>query len=189
MNKQEVIEEIKKLEGLTILDKTINFDSKMISKEKVLNIVNKLDEPEKTVVPQYVADFYESIKDDFEDGVYDLFVEFYEDESELSTELYWWFKLDVNKPIETLVKMKLYGYEVEKEKLYTVEIPNSNGDGYGVVYLGRNEYNKIELRIWDCYSSIEFADNWKQFDSAQLTESEIKEDFGWAWQFAEEVEE
>ena len=187
MNKQEVIEEIKSLVGLTILDKTINFDSKMIPKKEVLNIVNQIDGPEKTVVPQYVADFYESIKDDFEDGVYELCAEFYEEESELSTELYWWFKLDVNKPIETLVKMKLYGYEVEKEKLYTVEIPNSNGDGYGVVYLGRNEYNKIELRIWDCYSSIEFADNWKQFDSAQLTESEIKEDFGWAWQFAEEV--
>ena len=46
MNKQEVIEEIKKLEGLTILDKTINFDSKMISKEKVLNIIKQLDEPE-----------------------------------------------------------------------------------------------------------------------------------------------
>lgn len=189
MNKQEVIEKIKSLVGLTVLDETINFDSEMISKKKVLNIVKQLDGPEKTVVPQYVADFYESIKDDFEDGVYDLFVEFYEDESELSTELYWWFKLDVNKPIETLVKMKLYGYEVEKEKLYTVEIPNSNGDGYGVVYLGRNEYNKIELRIWDCYSSIEFADNWKQFDSAQLTESEIKEDFDWLWQFAKEVGE
>lgn len=46
MNKQEVIEEIKKLEGLTILDKTINFDSKMISKENVLNIVKQLDDPE-----------------------------------------------------------------------------------------------------------------------------------------------
>lgn len=49
MNKQEVIEEIKKLEGLTILDKTINFDSKMISKEKVLNIIKQLDEQDKLV--------------------------------------------------------------------------------------------------------------------------------------------
>lgn len=45
MNKQEVIEEIKKLEGLTILDKTINFDSKMIPRKKVLDIVKQLDEP------------------------------------------------------------------------------------------------------------------------------------------------
>jgi hypothetical protein len=52
MNKQEVIEEIKKLEGLTILDKTINFDSKMISKEKVLNIVKQLDETVKPPKPE-----------------------------------------------------------------------------------------------------------------------------------------
>ena len=187
MNKQEAIEEIKKLEGLTILDKTINFDSKMIPKGETLEIVNKLDDPEKTVVPQFVADFYEDIKDSFEWSLHNLCIDFHK--RELQEDLYEWFKYIDNNPIETLVKMKLYGYEVEKEQLYTVEIPNPNGDGYGVVYLGRNEYNKIELRIWDCYSSIEFADNWKQFDSAQLTESEIKEDFGWAWQFAEEVEE
>lgn len=189
MNKKEAIDKIKNLEGLTILDKTINFDSKMIPKKEVLNIVNQIDGPEKTVVPQYVADFYESIKDDFEDGVYELCAEFYEEESELSTELYWWFKLDVNNPIETLVKMKLYGYEVEKEQLYTVEIPNPISDGYTKVYLGRNEDNKVGLCILGYYSATEFADNWKQLDSAKLTESEIKQDFCWAWKFAEEVEE
>ena len=185
MNKQEAIEEIKNLEGLTILDKTINFDSKMIPKKEVLNIVNQIDGPEKTVVPQYVADFYESIKDDFEDGVYELCAEFYEEESELSTELYWWFKLDVNKPIETLVKMKLYGYEVEKEQMYTVEIPNPNRVTEPIIYLSRGEEGKIFLNSWFVYESK----NWKNQPYAQLTESEIKKDFGWAWQFAEEVEE
>lgn len=34
MNKQEVIEEIKSLVGLTVLDETINFDSEMISKKR-----------------------------------------------------------------------------------------------------------------------------------------------------------
>lgn len=185
MNKQEAIEEIKNLEGLTILDKTINFDSKMIPKKEVLNIVNQIDGPEKTVVPQYVADFYESIKDDFEDGVYELCAEFYEEESELSTELYWWFKLDVNKPIETLVKMKLYGYEVEKEQMYTVEIPNPNRVTEPIIYLSRGEEGKIFLNSWFVYESK----NWKNQPYAQLTESEIKEDFEWAWPFAEEVEE
>jgi len=185
MNKQEVIDEIENLEGLNILDKTINFDSKMIPKKEVLNIVNQIDGPEKTVVPQYVADFYESIKDDFEDGVYELCAEFYEEESELSTELYWWFKLDVNKPIETLVKMKLYGYEVEKEQMYTVEIPNPNRVTEPIIYLSRGEEGKIFLNSWFVYESK----NWKNQPYAQLTESEIKEDFGWAWKYAEEVEE
>lgn len=52
MNKQEVIENIKNLEGLTILDKTINFDSEMIPKKEVLNIVNQIDEPVKPPEPE-----------------------------------------------------------------------------------------------------------------------------------------
>lgn len=179
MNKQEAVEEIKNLKGLTILDKTINFDSEMIPKKKVLNIVKQLDEPEKPVVPRCVADMIVKRKRAGQSVVKAIEnLRFYEDACK-------W----VRNNGETFVKAWLYGYEVEKEQLYTVEIPNPNGDGYGVVYLGRNEYNKIELRIWDCYSSIEFSDNWKQFDNAQLTESEIKEDLEWAWQFAKEVED
>ena len=138
----------------------------------------------KPVVPQYVADFYESIEDDFEDGVYGLCAQFYEEESELSDGLYWWFKHDDNKPIETLVKMKLYGYDVEKEKLYTVELPNPNSFGFGSVILLRNNEGKI-------YISFSFfnRETWRGAEKAQLTEAEIKKDFDWAWKFAEEVRE
>ena len=138
----------------------------------------------KPVVPQYVADFYESIEDDFEDGVYGLCAQFYEEESELSDGLYWWFKHDDNKPIETLVKMKLYGYDVEKEKLYTVELPNPNSFGFGSVILLRNNEGKI-------YISFSFfnRETWRGAEKAQLTEAEIKEDFPWLWKFAEEVPE
>lgn len=131
----------------------------------------------KPVVPQYVADFYESIEDDFEDGVYGLCSQFYE-ESELSDELYWWFKHDDNKPIETLVKMKLFGYEVEKEKLYRVELPNPNGDSnrYGLC--------KVDGRI--IIGSFVFGLN--KAINTKLTEAEIKKDFEWAWQFAKEIE-
>ena len=132
----------------------------------------------KPVVPQYVADFYESIEDDFEDGVYGLCAQFYEEESELSDGLYWWFKHDDNKPIETLVKMKLYGYDVEKEKLYTVELPNPNAGGHVVL-----------CKTSDGIVSITFASiaRWRGGKNVQLTEAEIKKDFEWAWQFAEEV--
>lgn len=131
----------------------------------------------KPVVPQYVADFYEFIEDDFEYGVYCLFTQFYEEESELSDELYLWFKQDDNKPIETLVKMKLYGYDVEKEKLYIVELPNPNGDSnmYGLC--------KVDGRI--IIGTFVFGLN--KASNAKLTEAEIKKDFEWAWQFAEEV--
>ena len=124
MNKQEVIEEIKKLEGLTILDKTINFDSKMISKEKVLNIVKQLDEtvkppkpehwaPDKPVVPQFVADWYEDNKYTFEYSI----VKLIEDSSNNAIEdddlrLWFGFDLDNDKPIETLVNMHQFGYKL-----------------------------------------------------------------------------
>lgn len=120
MNKQEVLKNIEKLDGLTIKDKDFNFDIEMILKAETLEIIEQLDEPEKPVVPQFVADFYESIKDDFEDKVYEFCVQFNNDNEELNGDVWWWFGCGVNKPIETLVKMKLYGYEVEKEKMYVV---------------------------------------------------------------------
>lgn len=141
----------------------------------------------KPVVPQFVADWYEESKGYFEYNLCNLCVDFHE--RKLQEDLHEWFNILSNKPIETLVNMHQFGYEVEKEKLYTVEIPNPNGNGYSRVYLGRNEDNKIKLHIWDCFPSIEFSNDWKQLDIAQLTEAEIKKDFDWAWQFAEEVNE
>ena len=133
----------------------------------------------KPVVPQYVADLYESIKDDFEDGVYGLCTQFCE-ESELSDGLYWWFKCDDNKPIETLVKMKLFGYEIEKEKLYTVELPIHNGP-LGFHYVLRKN-KEGEIVIGSFYNK-----HWRNFDYCQLTEAEIKKEHDWAWKYAKEV--
>ena len=82
----------------------------------------------KPVVPQFVADWYEEHKDDIEYNLYNLCTDFRK--QKLRVDLHVWFGDDNNKPIETLVKMKLFGYEVEyeveKKKLYTVtdEIPS-----------------------------------------------------------------
>ena len=78
----------------------------------------------KPVVPQFVADLYESIKDDFEYKVYELCLQYKHRGDELPQGVAWWFGDSRNKPIETLVMMHKFGYEVQKEKLYTVEIPN-----------------------------------------------------------------
>jgi hypothetical protein len=76
--------------------------------------------------------------------------------------------------------MHKFGYEVEKEKLYTVEIPDPNSYA-SYRYLSRND-NGI------CIDASNNA-KWKQKSKNQFTESEIKKDFAWAWQFAKEVEE
>ena len=93
--------------------------------------------------------------------------------------------------VDMIARAWLFGYKVEQEKLYTVEIPNPNGSGYSKICLAKNKDGKVELFTWGCYTSIEFADDWKQEDNAQLTESEIKQDFEWAWDagFAKPVEE
>lgn len=172
MNKQEAIEEIKNLKGLTILDKTINFDSKMIPKKKVLNIVNQIDGPEKPVVPRCVADMIVKRKRAGQSVVKSIEnLRFYEDACK-------W----VRNNGETFVKAWLYGYEVEKEQLYTVEIPNPNNIGAERTVLMKNGFKQIVmLRVYD--------DNWRTVKGYQLTEAEIKKDFEWAWPFAEEVED
>lgn len=124
MNKQEAIEKIKNLEGLTILDKTINFDSETIPKKEVFDIINQIDEQEKTVVPKFVADWYEECKDYFDFNIYGFYKYFYSQSKH--EEVKKWLDNAENKAIETLVKMKLFGYEVEKEKRYTAKLKLTN---------------------------------------------------------------
>ena len=150
--------------------------------DKIVELVNQIDEPQKPVVPKFVAVLYEEIKDDFENKVYDLCVRFDSVNCKLSSEVWGWFDWGKNEPIQTLVKMKLYGYEIEKEKLYTVEIPNPNKIGNDVNVLMMNGFKQIVIKK-------EFGDGWKKEKGFQLTESEIKQDFEWAFQFAKPVEE
>lgn len=187
MNKKEAIDKIKNIGTLKINDTVLHQQIDMVVKNQVLDIISQIDESQKVVVPQYVADWYEENKNVFEYNLYRLCIDFYE--KKLNDCLHIWFTDDGNKPIETLVNMHQFGYEVKKEKLYTVKIPNPNSAGYNSIYLGKYKDGKVELCVWSGYSSIDFADNWKQEENAQLTESEIKQDFAWAWQFAEEVEE
>ena len=181
MNKQEAIEKIKNIDTLNIKDSIADKGVDMVIKNQVIDLVSQIDEPQKPVVPKFVADFYESIKDDFEDKVYDLCLQFNRDNGELSSEVRGWFGCGKNEPIQTLVKMKLYGYEVEKEKLYTVEIPNPNSKSYMNV-LKRVVDGIIVATL--CRPSTSYFKH-KEF---QLTEAEIKQDCEWAWQWAKEVE-
>lgn len=77
-----------------------------------INLAEHLDEQEKPTVPQYVADYYESIKDDFEYNIYSLCLKFNTDNSDTYSDLWWWFNYGVNEPIKTLLKMDIFGYEV-----------------------------------------------------------------------------
>lgn len=162
MNKQEAIEKIEKGKS--------NFNAwedlvRNRAFEDALTIVRKIDEPEKPVVPQYVADFYESIKDGIENNIYDLCVQFNFDASKLNSDVAEWFDQTKNKPIETLVMMHKFGYEVEKEKLYEVFLKR-NGAQLGVCIPGgedktqftAEELKEFELDSLDAYEVKEVED-------------------------------
>lgn len=179
MNKQELIDKLKR--HFTVMSEIegSEYDKgyKWATKQHLVMIAD-LDEPEKPVVPQYVADWYEENKDGFEYNLYSLCIDFHE--RKLHEDLHEWFTNNKNKPIEVLVLMNKYGYEVEKEKLYTVEIPNPHGFGHTV--LVKDMYGNI-------FITYIMNSDWRKSKVNQLTEVEIKKDFDWAWQFAEEVEE
>ena len=82
-------------------------------------------EREKVTVPQFVADWYEEYKDDFEGELFrcvDLITRDFED-GDLS-EFEEWFIDGKTKPFQTLVNMHQFGYTVEKEKRYLVKMKN-----------------------------------------------------------------
>ena len=149
----------------------------------------KLFEPQKVVVPNLIGKWLEACKTSRLGGQLSVVLQGPGESFNDSEAINIWLEYPENQ--DTIARAWLDGYEVEQEKLYTVEIPNPNGSGYSKTYLARNKDGKVELFIWSGYTSIEFADDWKQEDNAQLTESEIKQDFEWAWDagFAKEVEE
>ena len=77
-------------------------------------------EHEKVTVPQFVADWYEEYKDNLEYNIWDWTKYNLEPKKRENVIFSQWLGKTVNNPVETLIKMKLYGYEVEKEKRYYV---------------------------------------------------------------------
>lgn len=183
MNKQELINKLQKL--LTTPSEIGGYDFDYghdFGVERAISLAADLDEPvkspelEKPVVPQFVADWYEDHKDNFEFSVQCLCVHGCEQTKKIDA----WFGSDNTRPIETLVMMHKFGYEIEKDKLYTVEIPIANSPlGYHYV-LRKTTSGEI---IIDSF----FTDKWGNYGYCQLAESEIKKDHGWAWKYAKEV--
>lgn len=82
---------------------------------------------EKPVVPQYVADWYEKIKDSFEYNLIEAInnIPYGAPEEEFSDFEKW---LEDEQSLTTLVNMHQFGYEVEKEARYIVKFKGVYGD-------------------------------------------------------------
>lgn len=112
MNKKELV---KKYEETTFT---------IISIAGVLEDLKQLDEPQEVTVPQFVADWYEEHKDNLEYNIWDWMKYNLEPKKRENVIFSRWLGKTVNNPVETLVKMKLYGYTVEKEKRYYIRLKN-----------------------------------------------------------------
>ena len=170
MNKQQAIEELK--------EQSWEYENRYFQYELVIHledaqeIVSQIDEPKKIKIPQFVADWLEYMKE----NKYSL-RDALERASERA-EVYEWMYPE-NELV--FVRAWLDGYEVEQEQLYTVEIPDPNSY-FDYKYLSRNDKGI-------CLDASNDT-KWKEKKTNQFTESEIKQDFEWAWDagFAEPVE-
>lgn len=176
MNKQEVIEKIEN----AIPDYILNDyqRGKEAGLTYALELVKELNEPEKVVIPQCVAEWLEVCKENLAIGLFVAMNPNVLEVNNQSAETIYWLKSARNQ--EIFAKAWLYGYKVEKEKLYTVEIPNPHGLGHTV--LVKDMYGNI-------FITYVMNSDWRKSKVNQLTEAEIKKDFDWALQFAEKVKE
>lgn len=158
MNKQELIE---RLEGLKNI---FGNECEYVKIDFVIELASELDEPQKVVVPKFVADWYEENKDSFEANlyrfVYNLTSIF---DSAKMNEFERWFLTANTKPFQILINMHQFGYEVEKEKRYTVVMKETKQPLY---------YNASENKLF--FSMAKIASH---FTRQQLE----KINFGWVF--------
>ena len=164
MNKQEAINELMSKSREIIFGDDENV---YLSRKRTIELVSQIDEPQKVVVPKFIDSFIKYTK---AEGM-SLFIAM---DNAQNKESEWIITHE-----ETFARAWLDGYEIEKERLYTVEIPNPNGDS--------NRYGLCKVDGKIIVGSFVFGLD--RANNAKLTESEIKQDFEWAWQFAKEVEE
>ena len=128
MNKQELIKEyenIVKDDSLELCGCYNMADKNFMRKiyKSVLEDLERLDEPEKVTVPQFVSDWYEENKDDFEGNLFRCAhnIPSTFDGAKLNEFERWFLNASI-KAFQILVNMHQFGYTVEKEKRYTVKM-------------------------------------------------------------------
>lgn len=165
MNKQELIEKYEY--ELKLL--RLQFGEILRTKiyEELLDYLKQLDEPQRPVVPQIVADWYEENKDDFEGNLFRCAhnIPSTFDGAKLNEFERWFLNASI-KAFQILVNMHQFGYTVEKEKRYTVRlkytddylVKTNNGDYrfYNNIYTNRRKHTRKEIEearfgwVFDC---------------------------------------
>ncbi|HEO1879371.1 TPA: DUF1642 domain-containing protein [Streptococcus agalactiae] len=166
------IEEAKKLIDKQSIGKGGVGDIPVVKTHIVKVLLDQLDKP-KLEVPQMIADVIER----FDEDVNYL----HEHMSYQSDEVREWLTHNEREFYEAWLAYP--NITVEKENLYTVEIPNPNERQLSFVLMRQLSGNvSIKVMHRDNLDLLKIDNN------LQLTESEIRKDFDWAWQFRKDVE-
>lgn len=84
--------------------------------------LNQLEKvTESVVVDKFIADWYDKYEYNLEYKIWE-WLRFPERGEGINKQFYLWLNNCDNKPVETLVKMKLYGYKVKEEIKYNVKV-------------------------------------------------------------------
>lgn len=165
MNKQEAIEILDGERYAFPTDAKREYNKAL---NTAIEIINQIDEPEKPVVPQAVADWIEVCKEHLTTSLYTAMNPNFMKENSQSFDFILWIKKTSNQDL--FARAWLDGYEVEEEKLYTARLKvvtikkagylnrhNKNGSitidtsytagGQYQVYFTRSELE--ELGIWN----------------------------------------
>ncbi|EOB3454971.1 DUF1642 domain-containing protein [Enterococcus hirae] len=133
-----------------------------VAKTEILKDLNQLDEPQKPVVPKFVAEWFEECSEELDWEFSGALIEAFKVSREERDDFQDWLVDTTNYSIETLVRMKLFGYEVEKEPLYMVPLLTDKEGNKKILVERRGEYDII----WE----YENEDDWHEL----LTEEQIK---------------
>lgn len=144
MNKQELIKKYKRLEGVW------DAPGAEIARQIFLQDLEQLDEPQKPVVPQFVADFISEQKKQGHTLSYSIDASM----SDRVAEWYWGNS-------ELFARAWLDGYEIEKERRYTVVMKGTKQPLF---------YNNLHERLFFSLGELATRFTRKQIEDAGLGE-------------------
>ena len=195
MNKQELINELKRIslekqhKALTHPESKNYYEGMVMAYSQVVHMVNtvlKLDEPQKPVVPKFVAEWIELCKEKADlisclSGSYEYDVNQYK---RITEDEDWLFEADHQ---ELVARAWLDGYEVEKEPLYYVRLPYEVWDEEAAEL--KTEYLYLHYEITSDETRIFPTKEPRKGFVAKLDELTIKSADERYWPFAVPVEE
>ena len=176
MNKQEAIELLRDV-ARRVFYRT---GSRSVHIDKIVELIKQIEEPQKPVIPKFVAEWIEERKHsgwhlqkvlsrlDDDEKVGDWA---YDENDDL-----------IPEKVETFARAWLDGYEIEQEKLYTVKVLDST-----LFKMTSDNHVRYKLIGENAIPSESKIGNYT-FE-VNLTEKEIKEADERLWQFAKPVED